>query len=188
MIAIMARALFHHLSDRAGPMMPVAAGAYLARRGDPVTRLFLLLDGAVHMTRDRADGAPLILHHVGPGGVIAEASLHHRTYHCDLAVAATGRVRSIPVGTARAELAMPEAAALLAAHLATALQAARTRAELLALPNLRDRLEVWEALNGPLPGRGQWRTLAAEIGVTPEALYRALAQRRRLGHSPSGED
>lgn len=168
--------------------MPVAAGEYLARRGDPVSSLYLLLDGAVHMTRDRADGGRLILHRVGPGDMIAEASLHHRTYHCDLAVAVTGHVRSLPAGTARAVLAVPEAAALLTAHLAMALQAARARAELFALPKLRDRLEAWEALNGSLPGRGQWRTLAAEIGVTPEALYRVLAQRRRLRHPAPGED
>ena len=44
---------------------------------------------------------------------------------------------------------------------------------------LSDRLDAWLMMNlGKLPSKGGWLPLAAELGVTPEALYRELARRR----------
>ena len=43
-----------------------------------------------------------------------------------------------------------------------------------------ERLDDWLDWNdGNLPPKGRWKSLAAELGVTPEALYRTLAQRNR---------
>ena len=64
----------------------------------------------------------------------------------------------------------------LATHLASEVQRARARAELLALRTVRERLEGWLAFHGELPARGRWIAVANEIGVTPEALYRELAR------------
>jgi hypothetical protein len=42
-----------------------------------------------------------------------------------------------------------------------------------------DRLDAWLAAGeGKLPAKGEGRGLAAEIGISPEALYRELARRR----------
>jgi CRP/FNR family transcriptional regulator, dissimilatory nitrate respiration regulator len=57
-------------------------------------------------------------------------------------------------------------------------QSARLRAEVLALKTVTARLDAWIAWNGPLPGKGKWMTIAGEIGVSPEALYREIAKRR----------
>ncbi len=68
---------------------------------------------------------------------------------------------------------------VLARHLAREAQAARLRSELLSLRRLADRLDGWLALNdGMLPPKGRWSTIAADLGVTPEALYRELSRRR----------
>lgn len=46
------------------------------------------------------------------------------------------------------------------------------------LKKVCDRVDAWLALNGGvLPPKGQWKRLAAEIGVSVEALYRELAAR-----------
>jgi CRP-like cAMP-binding protein len=73
----------------------------------------------------------------------------------------------------------PGLAAGFAASLAREVQAARLRAELLAMRTVAERLEGWLAWHdAALPAKGGWRDLATEIGVTPEALYREIARRR----------
>jgi CRP-like cAMP-binding protein len=74
----------------------------------------------------------------------------------------------------------------IAAHLAARLVAERARAERLALPHAADRLlDVLHALP-PEPdgtrclGRS-WKSLAAELGLSHEATYRALARLERAG-------
>jgi hypothetical protein len=51
---------------------------------------------------------------------------------------------------------------------------------MLSLKTVAARVDAWTAFNdAQLPPKGQWRQVAAEIGVTPEALYREFARRRR---------
>jgi len=65
-------------------------------------------------------------------------------------------------------------------HLALEVQRARANSELLSLKTVAARVDAWVTLNhGTLPPKGQWRQVASEIGVTPEALYRELARRGR---------
>jgi CRP-like cAMP-binding protein len=74
----------------------------------------------------------------------------------------------------------PNLMAGFARHLAQQLQRARHQSELLALRGVGDRLDAWLGLNGgALPEKGRWHDLAAALGVTPEALYREIARRRR---------
>jgi CRP/FNR family transcriptional regulator, dissimilatory nitrate respiration regulator len=55
---------------------------------------------------------------------------------------------------------------------------------MLALRTVAARLDAWCAANdGMAPARGAWRVVAAEIGVSPETLYRELARRRRSARS-----
>lgn len=85
----------------------------------------------------------------------------------------------IPLPRFRERLARdPAAAELWAAHLAHAVQGARLRAELRSLRKVGERLDAWLGEGRALPEKGGWQGLAAELGVTPEALYRELARRR----------
>lgn len=64
------------------------------------------------------------------------------------------------------------------AYLAREVWQARFRSELLSLKTVAARLEEW--LNwqcGGLPPKGEWKTLAEQLGVSPEALYREIARR-----------
>lgn len=64
-------------------------------------------------------------------------------------------------------------------HLRRTAQDARFCAEMISLRTVDKRLDVWEGWHQTgLPGKGKWRDLADELGVTPEALYRSLAKRR----------
>jgi hypothetical protein len=40
------------------------------------------------------------------------------------------------------------------------------------------RLDAWIEWNGELPPKGEWISLAAELAVSPEALYREIGRRR----------
>ncbi|MFW6077468.1 MAG: Crp/Fnr family transcriptional regulator, partial [Hyphomicrobiales bacterium] len=72
----------------------------------------------------------------------------------------------------------PALAASWSAILARGVQAARLRAEIRSLPKVAERLDAWLGEGNSLPEKGRWQDLAAEIGVTREALYRELSRRR----------
>jgi hypothetical protein len=59
-----------------------------------------------------------------------------------------------------------------------AVQAARLRAEIRPLPRVANRLDAWLGADNRLPGRGRLQEVAADLGITREALYRELSRRR----------
>ncbi len=47
------------------------------------------------------------------------------------------------------------------------------------MKKVSERLDAWlDWRSGDFPARGEWKEIAAEIGVSPEALYRELATRK----------
>ena len=89
-------------------------------------------------------------------------------------------VHSVPVVDFRARLtADPALAERWAAHLALAVQTARLCAEIRTLRTVAERLDAWLGEGRSLPAKGAWQDLAAELGVSREALYRELSRRRR---------
>ena len=157
-----------------------AAGEYLFHRGDAVGVLHVVREGEAHLVRHQAGGAALVLQRAGPGAVLAEASLFSRRYHCDAIAATPLQTQAVRIAALLARLREDGAAAQAwLRHLAGEMQAARQRAEMLALRGVRARLDAWLAGgDGALPAKGAWKALAAELAVTPEALYREIARRR----------
>ncbi len=111
---------------------------------------------------------------------MAEASVYAQAYHCDAVVALPTTVFELPRDAFRAYLRADEAFAnLWAAHLASAVQSARYRSEILSRKTVAERLDGWLAWQeNELPAKGPWNSLAAQIAVSPETLYRELAKRR----------
>src|SRR4028118_1607559 len=72
----------------------------------------------------------------------------------------------------------PRIARLWAKHLAAEVQRARAQVEIISLKKVSERLDAWLAFSD-LPPKGQWHRVASEVGVTPEALYREMARRRK---------
>ena len=161
-------------------------GEVLFFAGDAVTHLALVVEGRVHLLRRTVEGASIILQSAEPGEVLAEASVYSSGYHCGAEAARVSTVRLLPVRAFRQALRRdPALAEDWAAHLARAVQAARLRAEIRSLRKVSDRVDAWLGEGRVLPDRGHWQDLAAELGVTREALYRELA-RRRLGAALRG--
>lgn len=161
----------------------LARGEALFRTGDPAIGLVVIRSGQLELVRVSAEGRRVVLHRAGPGESFAEASLFEPRHHCDALAALPSRVEIHRAGALRrAAAADARLAWRIAAHLAAGLVAARARAERLALPHAADRL--LDALHA-LPERPDgtrrlgrsWKALAAELGLTHEATYRAL---RRL--------
>jgi len=75
MITIMSDMLIARLSKLANREQPLAAGDILFRASDTVRSLFLVITGAVWLTRPLPNGLQLMLQRAGPGTILAEASL-----------------------------------------------------------------------------------------------------------------
>jgi CRP-like cAMP-binding protein len=163
------------------------AGAALFRLGDKTTGLFEVIAGRVRLARVDRSGREITLHVAGPGETIAEASLFSPHYHCDAIASTNATVRVYPK---RAVLAAferdPKAAQAFSATLARQVMGLRTRIEQRNIRSARERVRHYLMLNASPDGRtvvlrGTLKDLAAELGLTHEALYRTLAALERVG-------
>ena len=154
-------------------------GEMLFYAGDAASQIALVREGAMHLLRSTPAGATVILQAAGPGDVLAEASAYSKIHHCGAVAARTALVTLLPIAVFRRRLREdPELAEAWSAHLAQSVQSARMLAEIRTLRTVAERVDAWLGQGGALPSKGLWQTLAAELGVTREALYRELARRR----------
>lgn len=163
------------------------AGEALFRRGSKTAGLFEIVIGRIRLTRVDRSGSELVLHVAGPGETLAEPSLFSSEYHCDAVASTNAIVRVYPkreVLTAFAE--NPKAAQAFSARLAHQVMNLRTRIEQRNIRSARERVRHFLALNAAPDGRtvqlsGTLKDLAAELGLTHEALYRTLAALEHSG-------
>lgn len=182
MIAIMF-SLTDALAALPGDTIAVAAGQTLFHTGDPVRFLYLVQSGGLHLTRFDAEGHAAVMQRATAGMVLAEGSIFSDTYHCDaVAVADSALLRIARDSFQQAVTASPALMEAVARRLAREVQRARIRVEVLAKRTVRERLDAWLALgDGQWPERGTMVSVAQDIGVSPEAFYREMQRRRRLG-------
>lgn len=160
------------------PVREYAKGDVLFRRDDPVRSMYLVRTGAVALERPLTDGGLLTLHIARPETALAEASLFAETYHCDAVARSDASVAVLPQTKFATALRQdPDAAMSMIETHAKTVQAQRARIEILRLRRVADRLNAWLDLHGE-PPKGEWITVADQIGVSPPALYRELATRR----------
>jgi CRP-like cAMP-binding protein len=163
------------------------AGEPLFHLGDKTTGMFEVVAGRVRLTRVDRSGRETVLYVAGPGETIAEASLFSPAYHCDAAAATDAVVRVYPKPAVLAAFAKdPKAAQAFSATLARQVMSLRTRLAQRDIRSARERLRHYLSLNTGADGRsvtlsGTLKELAAELGLTHEALYRTLAALERAG-------
>jgi CRP-like cAMP-binding protein len=163
------------------------AGEPLFRIGGKTLGLCEVLTGRVRLARMDRSGREVVLHVAGPGETLAEASLFSPRYHCDAIANTRAVVRIYPKREVLATFeASPTTARAFMATLAHQVMSLRTRIEQRNIRSARERVRHVLALNVGTDGRtvvprGTLKDLAAEIGLTHEALYRTLAALERAG-------
>lgn len=191
------------VSDRAKAWLPPAvraaavdrkleSGEALFRRGEKVASLFEVIEGQVRLSRVDRSGHEVLLYAAGAGDTLAEASLFSAVYHCDAVASTVATVRAFPKAAVLAAFDKdPKAAQAFTAMLARQIMNLRTRVEQRNIRSARERVRHWLRVNAGDDGRtvaiaGTLKDVAAELGLTHEALYRTLAALDRNGEIRRG--
>lgn len=162
-------------------------GELVFRSGSAARHVHFLAQGRVTLSRFGPQGEPVAIHVAQTGEYFAEASLHSDRYHCDAVVVVPSVVASIPSPGLRELLCRdPEFAMQWVAILSRQLRQTRARVERLSLKGAADRVRHLLLIEGKGAAhrytvRGSVKDLAAELGLTHEALYRTLAAMERDG-------
>ena len=166
----------------AGAERTLKRGQTLFRAGQPTVGLYEIVSGAVRLVRSDTSGREVVLHSAHAGDTIAEASLFSPVYHCDAIASTVARVRLYPKTAILAEFARnPDAAGPFMARLGRQIMTLRTLIERNSIRSARERVRHYLAVNAGADGRtvvlpGTIKELAADLGLTHEALYRTLAR------------
>ncbi len=144
--------------------------------------MLFVSSGEVVLQRLGAQGEIVVLQRTREG-FIAEASLQSARYHCDALVTRSGEFVSVPLAAVRQTLHSDSAfASRWIAMLNREVRRLRAQCERLSKKGVKERLLhliETEGKNGQLALGSDLKSLAAELGVTHEALYRAVADLER---------
>ncbi|MFA7291127.1 MAG: Crp/Fnr family transcriptional regulator [Rhodocyclaceae bacterium] len=158
--------------------------ATLFHIGDLVQTVFSVISGEVRLVRRDMSGSEIVLQR-SRGGFFAEASLGSARYHCDAVATEVSKVLCFPARQFRA--ALDDDADFRDAwlgHLAREVRKLRAQCERLNLRRADERIAHFiesEGTDGSITLNQPRKAWAAELGLTHEALYRALSQLQRNG-------
>jgi CRP-like cAMP-binding protein len=165
----------------------IARGAHVFRQGDRASAVYVVESGRVRLIRTAADGARLVLQVAEAGDSFAEGALSSARYHCDAVAETDSVVLALPKPELLAVLeANPAECLVVVLALASQLRDLRARLELRNIRSSTERVLAWLRLNasGNPPRvalQRSWTLIADELGLTREAVYRALAALERDG-------
>ena len=154
-------------------------GDALFRQDDPSRAMFFLQSGAVDLIRHTEDGQKVTMFRATAGDTIAEPSVFSDRYHCDAIAKQNSIVFSMDRQSVLAAMTTDsEFAIAFVKRLAGQVQTYRRQLELLAIRSAKDRV-----LAGLADGRltGTVLEFAADLGLSHEGVYRALAELTRNG-------
>ena len=146
--------------------------------GDMPVWMFYVVSGEVTLERSGMHGESVVLQRTRQG-FISEASLKVDRYHCDAVAISDTHVIKVPVKTLTQSLDQdPAFASRWIYMLNSEVRRLRLHLERLNMKSIRDRLIhliETEGKDGQFPIPSGLKTLAGELGVTHEALYRTIA-------------
>lgn len=146
--------------------------------------MYCVVVGEIVLERTGEQGHALVLQRVRQG-FLAEASLQSMSYHCDAVVTAPGQAVALPIKPLRVELAADSDFALRWIGMLNAeVRRLRAQCERMSLKGVNERLLHMietEGVDGRLRTASGLKSLATELAVSHEALYRALAGLEKAG-------
>lgn len=159
-------------------------GERLFPQGKKPDQMFYVASGEVVLQRLGAQGENIVLQRARQC-FVAEASLQSSVYHCEAVATVAGELIGIPIALVRqALLADPKFAMRWMGMLNKELKRLRAQCERLSLKGVRDRLLHLiesEGQCGRLPLGAGLKSIALELAVTHEALYRTVADMEKQG-------
>ena len=158
-------------------------GDYLFQQGKKPEYMFFIVSGETVLTRISSHGEPTILQRC-KGGFVSEASLLVDAYHCDAIATHNGQAITLPIKSLRDALADSKFSMKWVQLLSKEIMRLRTQSERLGLKGIRSKLIhliETEGKQGVLKLQSDFKSIASEIGVTHEALYRAIATLEKEG-------
>jgi len=159
-------------------MTSVKKGSLLFQTGKKPELMFFVLSGEVTLERLSQHGDPVVLQRTRYG-FVSEASLQSPKYHCDGRVVAKSEIIQIPLSALADALNSDSAfAARWIRMLNQEVKRLRLQCERLSMKSVKDRvlhLIHTEGKNSQYQVTTGLKSLAGELGVTHEALYRTLA-------------
>ena len=156
----------------------VKKGALLFQAGKKPVWMFFVINGEVTLERLSQQGEPVVLQRTRHG-FVSEASLQSSKYHCDARAVANSEIIQIPIQSLADALNIDTAfAGRWISMLNQEVKRLRLQSERLSMKSVKDRvlhLIHTEGKNGKYQVNTGLKSLASELGVTHEALYRTLA-------------
>ena len=165
----------------------VAEDTVLFHRGDRPRHIFGVVEGEAVLRRFTAEGAEIVVHRARAGTLFAEAALFSERYHCDAIAKGGSSIAAFAKADMVRLLADDGRFATAFCHtLASQVQGLRSSLEVRAIRNAEDRIVAALSLRlaegrRELELAGTWKQFAQDIGLTHEALYRALGRLEDAG-------
>lgn len=163
----------------------VKKGQLLFRAGEKPRWMFFVVQGEVTLERTSQQGDAVVLQRTRHG-FVSEASLQSPKYHCDARVVAPSDIIHIPLPALAQALAQDTAfSARWISMLNQEVRRLRLHCERLSMKSIKDRvlhLLHTEGTHGSYTVAAGLKSLAGELGVTHEALYRTLAALEKSNH------
>jgi len=162
---------------------PFDKGDHLFLQGKKPDYMYFIVSGEVILTRANKHGEPITLQRC-KGGFVSEASLLTDVYHCDAIATHSGLAITLPIQSLRKALMDSNFSLKWVQLLSKEIMRLRTQSERLGMKDIKSKLIhliETDGKAGTLNLQSDLKSMASEIGVTHEALYRAISTLEKEG-------
>lgn len=156
---------------------------YLFHQGGKPESMFFIVSGEAILSRIGSHGELTVLERC-KGGFVSEASLLSDFYHCDAIATHDGQAITLPIRSLQDALTDSKFSIKWVQLLGREIIRLRTQLERSGLKDIRSKLVhliETEGKQGLLTLQSDYKSLALEIGVTHEALYRSMTALQKEG-------